>query len=146
MYEKALDRLTPPDSSIDPVNHVIKGALMGPSYVFNKTRQMTDEDWADISAYEVSGTGYTSGGVTLTNASKVTSGDLKVNYDSDDLEWGTGTTVTAKGIAFYDYTHADQALISYMLFDENVAATGGSFEIILDADGFLVFEATEAPE
>ena len=57
---------------------------------------------------EVSGTGYTAGGVTLTSTTVSTSGTTAF-FDADDPEF-TSASFTARGALIYNSTNSDKAI------------------------------------
>jgi len=93
---------------------------------------------------EVTGTGYTAGGSTLT-AVTVTydAATNKLKLDSADSSWA-GATFTARYAVFYDSTPATDAtrpLISYIDFGTDVVATAETLVIELDANGIAALTA-----
>src|SRR4051812_35896772 len=90
---------------VDWVGDTIKTALMTASYTWN---QDTNTFWSDISANEISGTGYTAGGATL--------GTKSVGYDTAsntvrliaaNASWGPTASFTARyGVVWKDTTVA----------------------------------------
>jgi hypothetical protein len=86
---------------------------------------------------EVSGTGYTAGGVTLTNqtvatANATTSGGTAY-FDADDPEW-TSASFTAAGALIYNSTNADKA-IAVLNFGGDFTVSSGTFRIVFPAAG-----------
>ena len=91
---------------------------------------------------EVTGTGYTAGGATLTS--------VTVNYDaatntftldSADPSWAN-STITARYAVFYDdtpSTAATKPLIAYWDFGADVSSSGGPFTLTIDAAGIVTF-------
>jgi hypothetical protein len=79
---------------------------------------------------EVSGAGYTAGGVTLANASVIENGTSGC-FDSDDPEW-TSATFTARGALIYNDTDGDRA-IAVLDFGGDFSVAGGTFKIIFPA-------------
>ena len=57
---------------------------------------------------EISGTGYSAGGVTLTNKVVSTTGTT-AHFDADDPTW-TGASFTANGALIYNSTNSDKAI------------------------------------
>lgn len=75
----------------------------------------TDEDYADISADEVTGTGYTTGGEALAGKSWAAAGGY-CTFDANDVSL-PGTTLTdVRGICLIDDTLADDPLLIAMTF------------------------------
>lgn len=87
----------------DMENDTIKCALFTSSATLN----------ADTTVYstsnEVSGTGYTAGGVTLTNVS-VTTVSGGTYLDADDAIWDN-STITARGALIYNASKANRAVM-----------------------------------
>ncbi|MEW6555093.1 MAG: hypothetical protein AB1384_12500 [Actinomycetota bacterium] len=115
---------------LDAAGTTIKCALLGSGYTFD---QETHDDWSDISANEVSGTGYTAGGAALANkalseASRVT------KFDADDVVW-SNSTITARYAVLYEVSTGK--LILCIDFGENMSSSGGSFTITWDAGGIF---------
>lgn len=123
-------------SAIDWLSDTIKCALVADTYTPN---QDSDEFWSDVSANEVSGTGYSAGGVTLANkALTVTGASNKVAIDADDPSW-SAVTVTARYAVFYKSTGvaATSMLICYVDFGANQVLIGNDFRIALPSGGLL---------
>jgi hypothetical protein len=87
---------------------------------------------------EVTGTGYTAGGATLTTESiTYTAGTNTLKLDADDVSWA-GSTITARYAIIYDNTGASDAarpLIGYVDFGADVSSTAATFSIVWDAAG-----------
>lgn len=79
---------------------------------------------------EVSGAGYTAGGVALTSASVIINSTSGC-FDSDDPEW-TSATFTARGALIYNDTESDLA-IAVLDFGGDFAVAGGTFRIVFPA-------------
>lgn len=93
---------------------------------------------------EVSGTGYTAGGATL---SSVTNGyNASTNalaFDAADVSWET-STITARYAVVYDSTPGTDAarpLIAYVDFGADVVSSGAAFTIAWDAAGIVTMTA-----
>lgn len=106
--------------------------------------QDADDFWNDAEGNEISGTGYTAGGFTLTTPTRgYTSGTNVLKLDADDAAW-TSASFTARNAHVYKdrggATTADE-LISYITFgaDETVAA--GTFTIAWSASGIITLTA-----
>ena len=76
------------------------------------------------------GGGYTTGGVTLANASVITNSTSGC-FDSDDPEW-TSATFTARGAMIYNDTESDLA-IAILDFGGDFTVAGGTFKIVFPA-------------
>lgn len=89
---------------------------------------------------EVSGTGYTAGGTTLTTPVQAYTGGTNVwNFDADDALWST-STITARIAVVYDSTpgtDATRPLLSYVDFGADQSSSGGDFKIVWNASGII---------
>ena len=81
---------------------------------------------------EVSGTGYTATGVTLTSAAVSTTGTT-AHFDADDPTW-TSASFTANGALIYNDTNSDKA-IAVLAFGGDFTVAGGTFKIVFPAAG-----------
>jgi hypothetical protein len=98
----------------------------------------THEFIGDINANEVTGTGYTAGGVTLTSKAVTQDNTTDIGkFDAADVSW-TGT-ITARYAAIYKDTGsaATSPIIQIIDFGSNQASTAGTFLIQWHADGIL---------
>lgn len=77
---------------------------------------------------EVSGTGYTAGGNTLTIAQVPTSTSTTAWLDFADSTW-TAATITANGALIYNSTQANRA-VAVLAFGGDKTSTAGDFTII----------------
>lgn len=85
---------------------------------------------------EVTGTGYTAGGNTLTSVSPTTSGTTAF-IDFADTVWPTAT-ITASGALIYNSTNSDRA-VCVLDFGGDKTSTAGDFTIV-----FPTADATNA--
>lgn len=76
---------------------------------------------------EVSGTGYTATGNTLTNVTPTTSGTTAYG-DFNDTSWST-STITARGLELYNSTHSNKTL-STNDFGADKTSTAGTFNVV----------------
>lgn len=105
---------------LDLVNDTIKVGLVTSSYTPN---QDTHDEWADVSANETSGTGYTAGGKSL--ASKTLTYDSTNNwwtFDAADLTW-SAVSVSFRYAVIYDDTVSGKPLIGYVDFGSTQTAS-----------------------
>jgi hypothetical protein len=125
------------NKEIDWDTDTIKVALLTNAYTPN---QDTHNYYDDVSANEVSGTGYTGGGVTLTNKTNTYNGTSNVIVlDADDVTWSS-STITARYAVVYDAspaTNATKPLIGYVDFGSDQSSSNGNFTITWDATGIV---------
>lgn len=76
---------------------------------------------------EVSGTGYTATGNTLTNVDPTTSGTTAFT-DFNDTTWSSAT-ITANGALIYNDDHASDAAVAVLAFGGDKTSTNGDFTI-----------------
>lgn len=81
---------------------------------------------------EITGSGYTAGGVTLTNQVVATSGTTAY-FDADDPEW-TSASFTTAGALIYNSTASNKA-IAVLSFGGDFTVTSGTFRIVFPAPG-----------
>jgi hypothetical protein len=81
---------------------------------------------------EISGTGYTAGGVTLGSATIATTGTTAY-VDFADPSW-TSATFTANGAVIYNDSVSDKA-IAVLAFGGDFTVAGGTFKIVFPAAG-----------
>jgi len=115
---------------VDLEADTIKIALLDDSHSFSAT----DTTWADVSANEVSGTGYTAGGATLANKAVTEAATTK--WDADDATWTITGSLTAYHAVIYDDTASDN-LIASIDFGGAKTATDGDFTVSFHADGII---------
>ena len=84
------------------------------------------------SSNEVSGTGYTATGVTLTSAAVSTTGTT-AHFDADDPTW-TSASFTANGALIYNSSNSNKA-IAVLAFGGDFTVAGGTFKIVFPAAG-----------
>ena len=103
----------------------IKIALYTSSATLNATT-----DTYTTSNEVANGNGYTTGGVTLANASVIENGTSGC-FDADNPEW-TSATFTARGALIYNDTDGDRA-IAVLDFGGDFSVAGGTFKIVFPA-------------
>lgn len=77
---------------------------------------------------EVSGTGYTAGGNTLSISQVPTSSSTTAFLDFTDTTWSTAT-ITANGALIYNSTNSDTA-VAVLAFGGDKTSTAGDFTIV----------------
>jgi hypothetical protein len=125
------------NKEIDWDSDTIKVALLTNSYTPD---QDAHNYFDDVVAYEVTGTGYTSGGITLTNKTNTyTSATNVIVLDADDVTWSS-STITARYAVIYDATPATNAtrpLVGYVDFGSDQSSSNGNFTITWDSTGIV---------
>lgn len=100
--------------------------------------------WSDLEGNEVSGTGYTAGGETLTGTELTISGGV-LTYDAADVSWATSTISNAMaGVGYFDRGGATTADELMFLSDFVTAASsaGGTFTIQWNVSGIWTCDFT----
>lgn len=125
------------NKEVDFDSDTIKCALLSSSYTPN---QDTHDYLDDVVANEVTGTGYTAGGVTL--GSKTVTYDSASNVivlDAADAVW-SASTITARYAVVYDdagASNAQKVLLGYVDFGSDQSSTNGNFTVTWDATGIV---------
>ena len=122
IYNKFLDYLAKNDVSDD----TFKVALVTSSYTPDKD---THEHFDDITN-EVSGTGYTAGGETVTGTLTLDTANDKLTLELASTSW-TSATITARGAVYYSSTGtaSTSTLIAFNDFGSDVAVTAGTLAL-----------------
>jgi len=128
------------NKEIDFDTDTIKVALTTSAY----TPDQDAHDYFNDITNQVTGTGYTAGGVTL--ASKTigyTNGTNVTKFDAADVSW-TSSTITARYAVIYvdTGTASTSALLAYVDFATDQSSSSGTFSIVWDAAG--IFTTTAA--
>lgn len=129
-----------------PLYNAFKGTQLGGSNIINLTTDTikvalttssyspnidTDDFFNDITN-EVSGTGYTAGGATLTTKSiTVDTTNDRAYLDADDTSWPSSTITNARYAVIYKSTGvaSTSPLIGYIDFGGNKSTSGDTFLI-----------------
>lgn len=122
------------NGSIDWDTDTIKVALFTSSYVPNID---TDVFFSDISANEVTGTGYTAGGNTLAGASvTVDNTNDRAVYDANDPSW-PASTITFRTAVYYKSTGtpSTSALVAYDTQAQDYTSSAGTLGLTLAVTG-----------
>jgi len=127
-YGPAIKRIL--EGDIDIGGHTFKAMLLNSSYTPNPD---TDDDKSDIVANEVTGTGWSAGGVTVTLAvAAVDTTNNRVYITVSDINETTVTLTNGKHLVIYDDTHASDALLGYVTFDTALAPSAGPLTVDFD--------------
>tara|TARA_Y100001973_G_C5176610_1_gene322358 strand:+ start:868 stop:1284 length:417 start_codon:yes stop_codon:yes gene_type:complete len=114
------------DEQHDLASDTIKVAL------FTSSASLGASTTAYSTSNEVSGSGYTAGGVALTSTTVSTSGTTAF-FDADDPTW-TSASFTARGALIYNDTNGDKA-IAVLDFGGDFTVSSGTFKIVFPAAG-----------
>jgi hypothetical protein len=123
---------------VDWINDTIKVAILSSAATIN---QDTNEYWSDLVANEVTGTGYTAGGITL--ASKTLTYDVASNttrLKAADIVWSTVTFTNGRYATVYKSTGTNSTshLLGWVDFGANQSPAAVDFTISWDpTDGVL---------
>lgn len=110
----------------------IKVALMDNVHAFTAENDV----WTDVSANEITGTGYSSPGQNLANqATSIDDTDDEGVFDGDDIQW-TSASFTAYHAVLYDDTVTDDLILS-IDFGGAQTVTSGTFTIQWATEGIL---------
>ena len=114
------------DEQHDLIADTIKIAL------FTSSASLGATTTAYSTSNEVSGSGYSAGGVTLANKVVTTTGTTAY-FDADDATW-TSASFTARGALIYNSTNGDKA-IAVLDFGGDFTVSSGTFKIVFPAAG-----------
>jgi hypothetical protein len=138
VYATAAEKIA--RNTLDLDTHAFRIVLLTASYTPN---QNTHSTWADLSAAQVTGTGYTAGGQSITQA--VARSAANVNFDCDDKSWPS-STITAKYAALVRDVDSDGDLDStddILAFCDletgggSVSTTAAALTITMNAGGLF---------
>jgi hypothetical protein len=124
------------NKEIDWDSDTIKVALLTNSYTPN---QDTHNYYDDVVANQVTGTGYTAGGLTLTNKTNTYVPDTNtIILDAENVTWSS-STITARYAVIYSVggTNATSPLIGYVDFGSDQSSSNGNFTITWDSTGIV---------
>lgn len=105
------------------------------------TTQDTAQFVSDVLAVatEASGTGYTSGGVTVASPTFTESGHVYTLTSGTNPSWSS-STITAAYALLYDSTpgsNSTNPVLAYVDFGGNVSSSGGTYTLTINASGLL---------
>lgn len=122
---------------VDWDNDNIKVALLNNTYTPD---QDNHNFYDDVVAYEVTGTGYTAGGISLANrTNNYNSSTNVIVLDADDVTWAS-STITARYAVVYNASptlNSDKVLIGYVDFGSDQSSSNGNFTITWDSTGIV---------
>ena len=125
IYNSAIDDMA--RNNIDFDTNTFKAMLVTSSYTPNKDTH----DFRNDVTNEVSGTGYTAGGVTTAcTVTKDTAND-RVTLQFAAVSWAT-STITARALVIYKSlggASSADALVAYNDFGSDVSSTAGTFSV-----------------
>jgi len=107
--------------------------------LYDNSAAFTAATTAYTATNEVSGTGYSAGGGTLTNVTPTSSGTTAF-IDFDDLTFSTAT-ITARGALIYNSSAAGNPAVCILDFGADKTSTAGDFTIVFptaDASNAIV--------
>lgn len=116
--------------NIDLENDIIKVALMTSIYTEDKDTDI----W--VNTNEVSGTGYTANGKTLTTSvvTQDNAGNL-AKWDADDVEWAA-STIVARYAIIYDTTVIN-TILAVIDFGTDKSSSNGMFAVRWNVSGIM---------
>jgi hypothetical protein len=130
IYERFKANLMNKVVDIGASGDTIQVALMDNVHTFTAT----DNVWTDVSANEISGTGYTANGAVLAGQAVTQAATTK--WDGTDTAWTTAT-FTAYFAVLWDNTVATDDLICCFDFGGAKTVTAGTFTIQWHANGII---------
>jgi hypothetical protein len=88
-----------------------------------------------------SGSGYTTGGVTLANkTSSYTAGTNVYMFDNTaDIQWTTSTITARYAIIYSDTAASNKPMLCYIDFGQNESSSNGNFTITPNESGLFSF-------
>lgn len=129
----------PLDFDTDPIYvMLVNGTYRGLSLATRRAHDFIN----DVQSNEVTGTGYTAGGLLLTGASIVSDGTNGYKVTFSNPQWTTAT-INAEGAVFYKRvgadltTPADDPVIAFSDFGGAVVSTNGTYTLNMPAAGLI---------
>lgn len=92
---------------------------------------------APFNANEVTGTGYTAGGATLTGTTFTHTGTGVCMWDATDMTWAASTIANARAVLLYADALAGNNGIAWINFGGDFSTTAGTFTIQWAAGGIF---------
>lgn len=96
----------------------------------------THDGLSDVTAAQISGTGYTAGGATLGSltVTKDTTND-RAAWDAADVTWNSLNAGTPSHAILYNDSHASDCLVGY--WEVTTASNGGNYTLQFGAAGIV---------
>ena len=107
--------------------------------LYTSSADLSSSTTAYSTTNEISGTGYTAGGNTLTIASNSTTSGTTAFVDFSDTSW-TSSSITARGALIYKSGGTNPS-IAVLDFGEDKSSTSGTFTVTFptaDADNAII--------
>lgn len=108
---------------------------------FTDVHVVRQENWGQVKAFEIVGTGYTAGGQELPNKKVVQDSinNLAI-FAADDLVW-KGSTIKARYLVLYKDAADDlnKKLLCFFDLGDNLGSQEGDFKISWNAQGIINF-------
>jgi hypothetical protein len=102
----------------------------------------TQYNAAPYTSNEVSGTGYTTGGVSLASKTITESPTGTLMYDCADPSWASSTITGARAGLTYDNTLTNKNVIGLTNFGADFSTQNGTFTVQLPSTGLLFIDLT----
>ena len=127
-------------SDINFTSDTFKIALIGAYATFSDSSLQSISAWSYLSGNEITGDGYTTGGITLLGAEIVynqTNSYVKFN----SVSWNITGTITTYGAAVYRVS--DGLVLGIIKFNSDLSpsvCTVGVFQIVFSSNGLIVVQ------
>lgn len=122
---------------VDLVSDVVKFQLVSNTYTPDFTVHGTELDITN----EISGTGYTSGGVALSGKTLAAAAGT-LTFDASDVSLSNTTLTGVRGAVLFDDTQASDVLVSATTFGADYNTVNGTFAIAWNASGIFYIDYT----
>jgi hypothetical protein len=124
-------------SFVEDIAAPVSGYSLKAILVDGYTQDLTDDTLSDVIAFEVSGTGYTTGGVAVTGVAISTdTGAGTVSITFDPVDYGAVDIPSITGLVLYDDT--GDTLVAVDIFAAVDATAATNFTYTPHADGFVL--------
>jgi len=117
--------------SADSINCALVTSALASTYTTSQIQQMTS--WVQLSAFEVSGTGYTAGGITLSGVTVSTSGTYAY-LDADDINWSSANFTT---YGFVLYKNTSKEFLCFEGFSSGQSTNAGIYILNFPSTGII---------